>query len=211
MLAFASYADLKNREVSDYLWAIFGLIAVMLLILGIYDEKIIQNTVLSLIFCVPLSIIFWKKGLFGGADSFALILCGILSPFSFNGVYYPTTIITNSLILMFPIFLINLLGNVQRLFQKTDIFEGFNEIWYRKILAMLLGKQTKSKFGFPIEIKTINGKKFDFSLKNCETIEFNSKNEWCSIGFPFILFILGGFIVQMFYGDVFLSLFISHG
>ena len=207
MLSLASFYDLKKREVSDRLWIVFGIAATLLLLLEWNNESRIQNIVISLIFSAPLSLLFWKKGLFGGADSFAIILISALAPFSFGGNYYPTTSLTNSLLLLLSVFIFNFFRNMKKMLEKEDIFEGFKETTGRKTLAMFMGVKTNSKFGFSIEQKFKNGKKFNFSLKNCETSKFSTRKEWCSPGIPFILFITGGFIIQIFFGDLFLSLF----
>lgn len=207
MLSLASFYDLKKREVNDRLWIVFGVAAALLLLLEWDNKSRIQNIITSIIFCAPISLLFWKTGLFGGADSFAIILISILAPFSFGGNYYPTTTLTNSLLLLLSVFIFNFLMNMKKILEKEDIFEGFKETSGRKILAMFMGVKINSKFGFSIEQKFKNGKKFNFSLKNCETSKFSTRKEWCSPGIPFILFITGGFIIQIFFGDLFLSLF----
>ncbi len=71
-------------------------------------------------------------------------------------------------------------------------------------------KSKNPKFGFAIE-KIENGeKKFDLAMHHAENQEFcTTSNTWITPGIPYLLLITGGFIIQLFYGDVILSKFLG--
>src|SRR5574337_901297 len=79
MLGCATYWDLKNREISDFLWMIFGAAAVVLVFTSNDLINLLTNVGISLI-VAPLAIVVWRLGFFGGADAFGLIVLAGLSP-----------------------------------------------------------------------------------------------------------------------------------
>jgi len=155
----------------------------------------------------------WRLGLFGGADAFALIALAVIAPMatiSENSIT-PFTTLSNAAILFVIPFLINVVRNTVAQIKGEDIFEGFDESVGKKIAAALMGYKAKNpKFGFAIE-KTENGKKkLDFALHHAENQEFCTKpNTWITPGVPYLLLITGGFIIQIFYGDILLGRFLG--
>ena len=69
---------------------------------------------------------------------------------------------------------------------------------------MFIGYKAKNpKFGFSIEQKRGKRKKLNLSLQHAEYAPFCKKpNTWITPGVPYMLFITGGFITQVFYGDI---------
>jgi len=209
MLGISSFLDLWKREIHDIFWVIFGIIAVILLFLDptFYNKGIM--IVFSLII-VPLALVAWKLGLFGGADAFALIVLAGISPMAtIYGVNVtPFTTLTNAAILfIIPIF-INILRNTMAILQHKDIFNGFNETRFKKIYAMCIGyKAKKPKFAFSIEKITKDGKKFNLTLHNAETTEYCTKeNTWITPGIPYLILISIGYVIQIFYGDILVNM-----
>ncbi len=58
MLGYASYTDVTKREVSDFVWIIFGALAVVLLIFEPNFSEALVNIGISLI-VAPVVLIIW--------------------------------------------------------------------------------------------------------------------------------------------------------
>lgn len=208
MLLIASAIDLWKREIHDSLWIAFGVTAVVFL----FVEPNISSAVLTIgisMMIVPLAIAIWRIGFFGGADAFCLIVLAGLVPMvtlSSNTVT-PFTTLTNAAILsIIPLFT-NASRNLINILNHKDIFYGFDETRFRKICAMFLGfRSANPKYSFSIE-KIENGqKKMNFSLHHAENAEFcDTKDTWVTPGIPYLLYITGGFLIQLFLGDLFLN------
>ncbi len=212
MLGYASYTDVTKREINDFVWIVFGALAVVLIIFEPNLSEALVNIGISLI-VAPVVLIIWRIGFFGGADAFAIIVLAALVPqitFS-DGMITPFTILTNAvLISIIPLFL-NFFRNLIEITKKNDIFEGFKEPVGKRIMAMFLGYRAKNpKYGFSIEKKAGKNKKLNLVLHNAEYAEFcTAPNTWITPGVPYMLFITVGFIVQLLYGDAIFNFFAS--
>ena len=208
MLGYASYTDVVKREISDYVWVIFGILAAVMLIFEPNLTESLVNIGISLI-VVPVAIIIWRIGLFGGADAFAIIVLAALVPqiTLSEGTVTPFTILTNAVLISISPLFFNFFRNMIELAKKNNIFEGFNEPTSKRIMAMFLGYRAKNpKFGFSIEKKAGKHKKLNLVLHHAEYAEFcDTPNTWITPGVPYLLFITTGFIVQLLYGDVIFS------
>jgi preflagellin peptidase FlaK len=217
MLLFTSYLDLKDREVPDKVWLIFGGIGGVLQLYEVLNGEtnlLDLGIAVGLATAVGMGLFFF--GFYGGADGKALIALGVLVPrfVPMVGLYSiaPLIILTNGVLIsiLLPIGL--LIYNAAALLRKQPIFEGFQEPIYRKILACLLGyKQTGKprEFQFGME-KTIQDpdqgdvKKFDFSLMRDD---FETKSgTWVTPGIPLLVFFTAGYFVLLFYGDLVIGL-----
>ena len=209
MLGLASIIDLKKREINDILWIGFSGVAILLLFVSPNFWIMVKTIGLSMI-VVPISLILWRFGLFGGADAFCLIVLAGLAPMSTLSQVQvtPFTTLTNASILtVIPLF-VNLGRNLISIIRGADIFRGIEESNLKKILAMFVGYRTNNpKHSFCIE-QVIDGRRhLDFSLKHAEKTLFCSGSDvWVTQGLPYILYITGGFIIQMLYGDLILNL-----
>ena len=205
MLIIASCLDVRKREINDVLWIVFAAIAIILIFFEPNFTTFIIGLGMSLII-VPVVLLLWRIGIFGGADAFALMVIAALTPqisLTENTVT-PFTVLTNAAIFSIVPLFSNLIRNLFSISQHNDIFEGFEETRLRKIFALFLGyRSANPKFSFPIEKTIDNHKKLNFALHNAESAEFcNTKDSWVTPGIPYILYISAGFFVQLFYGDV---------
>lgn len=213
MLGYATYSDLRNREINDFLWIIFGAISVVLIFFASDVIHLLTIVGISLIIA-PVAIVIWRLGFFGGADAFGLVVLAALVPeFSISsGLITPFTVLTNSAVLSIVPILFNISRNLISLAKHENIFEGLeNETKRNKILALFLGyKATNPKFSFSIEKQEGSNRRLDFSLKNVDNAEFcSSKNTWVTPGIPYMIYITFGFIIQLVYGDILFSFFKS--
>ena len=208
MLTVGSIIDIRKREIHDYYWIGFGSVGFLLLFI---DPDLVPNllTIGFALIIAPFVILLWRMGLFGGADAFALIALAVIAPmatFSENAVT-PFTTLSNAAILFVIPLLINVMRNVIAQIKGENIFEEFDASTAKKSAAILMGYRAKNpRFGFAIE-KTENGmKKFDLAMHHAENQEFCTKpNTWITPGIPYLLLIAGGFIIQLFYGDIILG------
>lgn len=206
MLSIASYTDIKKREIDDRIWMIFGGLSVIMLVFTPDLSHSLVTIGISLI-VAPIALLVWRMGFFGGADAFALIVLASLAPgatFANSQINPFTTLIDAVLLSIIPVF-VNVIRNVVAILKHEDIFNGFEgETQKNKIIAMLVGHRSKHpKFSFSIEKKEGNLRKLDFTLKNADSAEFcSSSDTWVTPGVPYMIYIFGGFIVQLVYGDV---------
>ncbi len=210
MLGYASYTDVTKREVSDYVWIVFGALSGVLLFLEPQFWQALTNVGISLI-VAPIVLIIWRLGMFGGADAFAIIVLALLVPqitMSENTIT-PFTILTNAVIISIIPFFVNLIRNLIAIGNKNDIFEGFSETRKKRIIALFIGYKAKNpKYSFSIEKKVGKHKKLNLVMHHAEYAEFCEKpNTWVTPGIPYMLFITAGFLVQLFYGDIIFSFF----
>lgn len=211
MLGYATYSDLRNREISDFLWIIFGGISVVLIFFSSDMMHLLTNVGISLIIA-PVVIVIWRLGFFGGADAFGLVVLAALVPeFSISdGLITPFTVLTNSAVLSIVPILFNVSRNLISIAKHENIFNGLeNETKRNKIFALFLGyKATNPKFSFSIEKQDGSTRRLDFSLKHADNAEFcSSKNTWVTPGIPYMIYITFGFIIQLAYGDILFSFF----
>ena len=212
MLIAGSIIDIWKREIHDYYWIGFSVIGFSMIF---FTPDPISNliTIGFALIIAPFAIIVWRIGLFGGADAFALIALAVIAPtvtLSENPVS-PFTTLSNAAILFVIPFLVNVFRNILAKLKGENIFEGFDEKMSKKIIAAFMGYKAKNpKFGFSIEKIEKGKKKIDLAIHHAENQEFcTSPNTWITPGIPYLLLITGGFIIQLFYGDVILGQFLG--
>lgn len=206
MLGIASYTDIRKREIDDRIWMIFGGLSFVILFFtpNIYNS--LWTVGISLIIA-PIALLIWRFGFFGGADAFAFIVLAALSPGSTFTEFQvnPFTTLTNTVLLSIIPIVINILRNVISLIRHDNIFEGFeNETRKNKIIAMFVGHRSKHpRFSFSIETREGNIKKMNFGMKNADSTEFcSSPDTWVTPGIPYMIYIFGGFVAQLVFGDI---------
>ena len=212
MLIIGSVIDIWKREIHDYYWIGFGSVGFLLIFINSDVLPYLLNMGMALILA-PFVIFIWRIGLFGGADAFALIALAVIAPmatFSENPVT-PFTSLSNAAILFVMPFFVNVLRNVISIARHENIFEGFEESKFKKICAMLIGYKAKNpKFCFSIEKTEKGKKKLNLTVHHAENEEYCTKPDtWITPGIPYLLLITGGFIMQLLWGDILLSLFIN--
>jgi len=104
--------------------------------------------------------------------------------------------------------IINFIRNSVLILRKKDIFHDFDETKSKKIFAMFLGYRSKNpKYSFSLETQVGKKKRLNITLHHSDTAEYcTTPDTWVTPGLPFMIFILGGFIIQLLFGDVILRL-----
>jgi preflagellin peptidase FlaK len=209
MLSSATIIDIRKREISDLMWIVFGAISVVVLF---FEPNLMEAAFVvgfSLI-VAPLVLILWRFGLFGGADALGLIVLAALAPMATlsDSVVSPFSIVVNSALLSISPMIINFIRNSVLLLRKEDIFYDFDETKSMKIFAMFLGYRSKNpKYCFSLEKQVGKKKKLNIALHHSDTAEYcTTPDTWVTPGLPFMIFILGGFIIQLLFGDAVLGL-----
>ena len=209
MLGAATVIDIRKREISDLLWIVFGVISVALLF---FEPDLIQGAFgvgFSLI-VAPLVLILWRFGLFGGADALGLIVLAALAPMATlsNSVVSPFSIVVNSALLSITPMIFNFVRNSILVLKKENIFHDFDETRSKKIFAMFLGYRSKNpKYSFSLEKQVGKKKRLNIALHHSDTAEYcTTPDTWVTPGLPFMIFIFGGFVLQLLFGDVILGL-----
>lgn len=209
MLSSATIIDIRKREISDLMWIVFGVISVALIFLEPNLVQAVMGVGFSLI-VAPLVLVLWRFGLFGGADALGLIVLSALAPMATlsGSVISPFSILVNSTLLSVSPMIINFTRNSFLILRKENIFLDFDETKSKKVLAMFLGYRAKNpKYCFSLEKKVGKKKRIHIIMHNSDTAEYcTTPNTWVTPGLPFMIFILGGFVIQMVFGDVILGL-----
>src|SRR2546425_10774126 len=224
MLSTASFLDIRRREVSDLLWVVFGILALVVYVLefanGITFDLLTTAVPISIAAAISFGV--YKSGLFGGADALGLVVLAATIP-TFDGrlvdqilpshnVFLmhsiaPLIVLSNAVILSLSQIGFNILRNAKYVWKNPGgLFEGLeHESPSRKIIAIAIGYRTNSRprYAFPIEQEVAGRRRFSFSPESAETAEYESRrNVWVTPGTPFLLFMLAGFIVMLVVGDL---------
>ena len=252
MLAIASIIDIKKREIPDKIWLGFGGFGILMAILETLNGTLqmsipiqsqpgtftannnLFNYLVGIGIIAPIAYAIYRTGLYGGADSKAIILIAVLIPPSiivnlnvamihgFSGL----TVLTNAVILSLATLCYNTIRNSLELAKGSKLFEGFEESTIRKALAFAVGFRTHTPRGYLYSMESIDegsGKrKFIFNPGAYEDFveeehtslsgEFvrstGAERVWVTQALPFIVYIAAGFIMMLLVGD-FMALLIQ--
>ncbi len=169
---YASWSDLKKREVSNKVWAILAPLAFALTFTQffLFAPDMLQIYAFSFIVTSAVSVTLFYAGAFGGADAKALIclslalptpptnllqpLLGIVSPL------FPITVFCNAVLLAALTIFYALTRNLLWKYRTgKNLFEGFEEqSRSRKILAVLCG--------YKVNITELEGERHSYPLED---------------------------------------------
>lgn len=222
MLGYASYKDLKTREIHDYVW-LFP--AAGGAVLGAYELIIgtlsLADIVLSVGFMAILSGVLWFFQLFGEADLLAFVALSIIHPRtpSFRFIGYPPllfsfTLIANSalsgLLSAFYTLALNLF-----LSTSVSLFEAHpGASMLTKLGLMFTGQYMTLEdirgppFEYPLEVRgelLLRPDVWDDDKANKEFKVLREKGRqrvWVSATLPYIVVLFVGYLVSVLYGDI---------
>jgi len=184
-MLYASWSDIKSREVSDTVWVFFAPIAfavtsLQLVIYGSANSWIWYG--LSFLVTSGLAMALFYSGAFGGADAKAFMCLALSLPLQPSSLLqplfgsllpiFPVTVLFNSILLAVLSVFYMLAKNVfWRLRTGKRIFEGFEgERGWRKFLTLLCGYKVslselqRKEHLFPLEDVRVEGDKVERRL-----------------------------------------------
>ena len=187
-LLYASWNDLKTREVSNKVWIIFGPLAFTLTFIELLRYENLDLPLYGICFglTAAFSIILFYSGGFGGADAKALMclalalpfypeglltpICGEISPISQS--FFPITVFSNSVLLAAATAVYMFLHNVisHKIARKKLFDEKFeNESFGRKILVLITG--------YKVSVKKLKERWHLYPLEDLENVEGELKRK----------------------------------
>lgn len=195
-LLYASYLDVRYREVDDKVWLIYGSIggSLSLFEYTIFPPQHLILLLLSIIIGLILGFIIFYGLRFGGADSKALWAITITHPIWPNDIKMPLidgmlispipvlSIFTNAVLLSISSILYNFVFNVTRIIKGNKLFEGYEGGILRKILLLIVARKVKREeilkdpYYFSLEELDKEGKikiVFWSSKRDAREIDFN--------------------------------------
>jgi preflagellin peptidase FlaK len=231
MLVLAAIIDIKKREIPDKIWLGFGGFGVFVTALEFSDPLTsppsLFSYVLGVTIITPIAYLVYKTGLFGGADSKALIAIALLFPWFSESALFKIhdftalTVLTNALLISMSQLAFNAVRNLMALARGRRIFDGIEESTTRKALAFATGYSTSSSSGylFPMEMIDESGKrKFVFNPARYEEfLEEDIRQDeqpgqpssasqpreiWVTQALPFIVYLAIGFGLAITVGDL---------
>ena len=222
MLAVASILDIKTREIPDKVWLIFGAAGATITISELLSGEISNDVnggirLYAIHYGIGMAIIStigyltYRAGLFGGADSKALITLALILPtynLGFQLHSFPAlSIFSNAIIISMVAMAYNVIRNSFSIARRIPIFEGIEETRMRKALAFTVGfpAQSYGKYVFAMEETNNHGqRKFRFNPASYDDFAEQNKKEkiWVTQALPFIVYISTGFLVTATLGDL---------
>ena len=151
-MLYASWSDIKTREVSNKVWAFLGPIGLALTLANIYLTGYYSKlNVLALSFSVTtaLAVALFYLGFFGGADAKALICLSLALPYVPTEVFksalvfiplLPLSVFTNAILSSVLVIFYVLIRNFVRFASGKSLFEGLeSEPITKKFVSLLTG------------------------------------------------------------------------
>ncbi len=227
MLGYASYKDVKTREIHDIVWIIPAAIGLIIDVYELYLGNItVRGVLFSVGFMVALSGILWYFSLFGEADLIAFVTLAIIHPrvpvygyIGYTPLFFSFTLIANSaiagLLTAFYTFAVNLMDTLR----GRDLFMRHRDVSaLKKLTIMFTGRNIPLKsirgppFEYPLEVKgelVIKPDIFDDDEANKAfriLRERGAEWVWVSATLPYIVVLLVGYLISVVYGDVMFSI-----
>lgn len=175
-LAYASWSDLRKREVSNKVWVIFAPLALALTLqFLVFSPELLYGFVLSFVITSVLSIALFYAGAFGGADAKALICLSLALP------SYPTYLFQPSFSLLSPLFPVSVFCNAVLLAALSVFYVlSRNYLWKRRTGKRLFEGFEKESVdrkiltavsGYKIKVVELEKKEFLYPLEDIRVAE----------------------------------------
>ncbi|RLF12587.1 MAG: hypothetical protein DRJ98_00400 [Thermoprotei archaeon] len=230
-LSYASWSDIKTREVSDKVWVIMAAFTAPITIMEVAWGRLpLLLLVLSLGLCFIIGLAAFYVGLFGGADAEALWCLGIALPaypklhpwmsqplMGLQQPIFSLSIFSNTVVLAASTAIYVLLRNLLYKARGKPLFQGLEEETFpRKAIALFIGyKVDASKLSERSHVfimETMRGEKrrlklFFSSEKEDFGLSEEKKSEltgevWVAPALPLLAYMMIGLAMALFIGDL---------
>lgn len=224
-LFVASLQDVRTREVSDKIWIFAVPAGGALMLVEVFSTPNYPYVlaVVSLLASVALAFGIYYAGLYGGADAKALTVIAItlpLPPYGYVGTspIFPLTVLGNGIILSLSLIVLCAVWNISAMLRGINLFSGLRVSGWGKILAFLTGVKIREgtaksvHFNLMERVMDDGSKELKFIHRVDEEIKepvVGNDYVWATPAIPMIVFLLAGFILYFFAGDLVLKLVIK--
>lgn len=232
MLGYASWIDLRTREIYDLVWVVFGAFGLIIAVYEVYSGTLsLTGLAIPVVFSVVVSFALGYLGLFGGADVLAFITLAVLNPCAPRGIepylgissiIYPLTLFSNSALAGASFAVVLFTRNLTLSVNGRALFEGYaSEPLWRRLVMMATGYKIEvgevrgPPFQYPLELPPEEGAQGrrlillpDIEDDDAAEEVFRRLREagyidlWVSYTLPFIVFIAIGYLLTLFVGDI---------
>jgi preflagellin peptidase FlaK len=235
MFGYASYRDVKTREVSDLVWIIFGALGVALDAYEVYVGALdIVQLLAAVGFMVVFALLVGYLGLFGEADLLAFVVVGLLNPATptlgyqpvlFNPFFFPLSVISNAVLIGASGAAVVLLHNLSN--RRSPPFDGYTNVSpSTRIVLLFTGVRRRldsirgPPYEYPLEkvgddgtlslvVRPDIGDDEGASKTLIRLREMGRHTAWVSYSLPFLLILGVGYLSVIVFGDIALWL-VSH-
>ncbi len=201
ILIYASFLDLKYREIDDKSWISLVFLGFVFLVIDYTggSTDILIPFALSAGFTLAIVAVLYYAGIMGSGDCKILFGISVLVPQPLHFSIFPIFslgVFTNAIILsvMIPFFFF--IYNVRRLKEVRSI---------REFLALFLGYKRKGHHirAYEVAMEGEEGIKLFLSTKDVELGKrlSTSREIWVSPAIPFVVMITAGFLISVLFGD----------
>jgi len=155
-MLYASWSDIKTREVSNKVWAFLGPVGLAFTLANIHltgSYSKFNDLALSFLITTGIAMALFYLGFFGGADAKALICLSLALPYPPTEVFTPAfsfisflplSVFANAVLSSVLIAFYALLRNVLRLTSGKSLFEGLeSEPITKKFMSLITGYKVK--------------------------------------------------------------------
>jgi prepilin signal peptidase PulO-like enzyme (type II secretory pathway) len=229
MLGYASYRDVKTREISDHVWIIFGAAGLGLNIYEVYTGALGLIPLLAAVgFSTVFALLTGYLGFFGGADLLAFIVMGLLNPVTpfigfkpliFSPIFFPLTVISNSVLIGATGVIVVLIFNLTTS-RNEGLFHGYvTPSGWKRVILLLTGvnKDAEAVRGPPYEypLERIGEGDAIYLIVRPNLMDDAGASEtlnklrsmgrtriWISYSLPFILVLGAGYLSSIMLGDL---------
>ena len=214
LLTYASWQDIKSREIEEKIWVIMGVGGVVATAYDAYaarDGFLFLKMVGIAAGAALFMLLLYKLGFFGFADVEALVaLCTLYSFKQGSLLPFPISVFNNAILITAFLPILIFLRNIITI----PNFSGIQDKFYKKIIILFLGYRmplsSLDKNNFPLvregKIRLFIPLEYDFPEFKRKAEEEGQKEVWITPGIPFILSLTGGFFMAYFWGDLILKL-----
>jgi len=221
-LTFASFQDLRTREIDDRVWYIAIITGAVLTAFEVLTTPGYPLLIagISVVLTTAVALGIGYIGLYGGADVKALIAVAVtmpLSPYASTTPFYPFTVLGNGLILSLLLVPACLLWNAAFFIRtgRKSLFEGIRATMAQKFVAFLTGVKVRPATVSTVHFNLMEKVSADgehvlkfFPEEGPKLIDPNprsgsgSRTVWATPAIPMIVFFLAGFLLSFVAGDI---------